>query len=388
MFKKCTRMDGIAQLIHGILREGEGKEWYPMPWIEAVGTALPPHLIRQDEAKAYARQLFADSIPQLERYLSVFDHAEIEQRYFAAPLEWFGQPHPFSHKNQLYVQSAVELGEAAIRNCLQNSDWSIEEVEHLILVSSTGLATPSLDAHLMNRLPLSRHVRRSPLWGLGCVGGAMGLSRAFEYVLAFPESAVLLVCIELCGLTFQLRNRDKSNLVATSLFADGAAAALITGDRARRSSKVLPGWLDHASMTWPHSLDVMGWKVTDEGLDVIFSREIPRLVRQSMREVVEGFLQGHTWREREPVEIGQLSHLIAHPGGKKVLEAYQQSLEVPEERLAPSRRVLRRYGNMSSPTVLFVLKEVMQQPVKRGELGLLFALGPGFSAEQLLLRWG
>ncbi len=351
-----------------------------MPIIEAIGTAVPAYCLRQEDAKKLAAKLFQDVHPALERYLAVFDHAAIERRYFSAPPEWFEEAHSFSEKNDLYVRAACDLGVQATMNCLEEMNLSPEEVDHLIVVSSTGLATPSLDARLMNRLPFRPDIRRTPVWGLGCAGGAAGLTLACEWARAFPRSRVLLLAIELCGLTFQRNDISKSNLIATSLFADGAAAVLICGDAVGREG---PRWLGSMSKTWRDTLDVMGWKVTDDGLDVIFSKDIPAFVRHYLRDAVMQFMQ-----KQQLSGIDLFDHLIAHPGGVKVIQAYADVFGVPTDKFFPSLDVLKNYGNMSSPTVLFVLKKVMKEAHPgSGEYGLLFALGPGFSSEQVLLQW-
>ncbi|OUM84308.1 MAG: chalcone synthase [Bacillus thermozeamaize] len=349
-----------------------------MPIIEAVGTAVPAYCLHQTEAKKMAEKLFQGMRPSLERYLSVFDHAAIERRYFCTLPEWFEESHSFSEKNDLYVRSACDLGVQAAMSCLKACNLSPEEVDHLIVVSSTGLATPSLDARLMNRLPFRADIRRTPIWGLGCAGGAVGLTLACEWAKAFPRGRALLLAVELCGLTFQRNDVSKSNLIAASLFADGAAAALISGDAAGGEG---PQWLASMSTTWNDTLDVMGWNVTDDGLDVIFSRDIPAFVRRYLPDAVKRFLQRQQLKGLEC-----LDHLIAHPGGVKVIQAYADMFQVPMVKFSSSLHVLKNYGNMSSPTVLFVLKEAMKE-AGSGEYGLLFALGPGFSAEQVLLQW-
>jgi alkylresorcinol/alkylpyrone synthase len=262
---------------------------------------------------------------------------------------------------------------------LKEAEISAQQVDHLIFVSTTGLATPSLDAYLINRLQMSPHIKRTPIWGLGCAGGVAGLSRAFEYVKAFPEQTVLLVALELCGLTFRQSDHSKSNFVATSLFSDGAAAALISGRKDIKRNG--PSILATESMIWPHSTDVMGWDIEDDGLKVIFSKDIPTIVRQKVRPVVDRFLQ------KSNLHLEQVDSFISHPGGRKVLEAYEKALEVPAEKFHHAYEVLRDYGNMSSATVLFVLERVLKKHHRKDSYGLMTALGPGFSSELALLHW-
>lgn len=352
-----------------------------MPRVVSVGTAVPPYEIKQEEARELARQLFQESYPNLDRLLTIFENTAIQSRRFSKPRDWFQEDHSFREKNQAYVESACQLGEEAIQKALKLAGLDVEDVDHFIFVSTTGMATPSIDAHLIHRLGMNQHVKRTPIWGLGCAGGVAGLSRAYEYARAFPESRVLLLALECCGLTFRRRDHSKSNLVATSLFSDGAAAVLVAGEEAAFSMGARgPKIMDTMSMIWPNSLDVMGWDLMDDGLKVIFSRDIPTLVRSRCRSVLESFL------ERHQLNFSEIDHYIAHPGGRKVLDAFEEALGIPGDRLSTSHRVLERYGNMSSATVLFVLEQVMRNAI-RPQLGLMTALGPGFSLEMCLLKW-
>lgn len=350
-----------------------------MAVIEAVGTAVPRYRLRQSEAKQLAARLFNATSLATERYLTVFDHAAIDERYVCVPPEWFEMARPLSEKNRLYVQAAGELGVQAVERCLAMAGRSADEIDHLIVVSSTGLATPSLDAHFINRMPFRNDVRRTPVWGLGCAGGAAGLTLACEWIQAHPHARALLVAVECCSLTFQRHDMSKRNLVAAALFADGAAAVLVAGDKTGAAG---PRWLGSMSHTWRNSLELMGWQVADDGLEVVFSKDIPVFVRRRLRPVVHVFLRRHGLSGTD-----DLRHVIAHPGGVRVLEALIHALPVEWSLLAASKAVLKRYGNMSSPTVLFVLQEVFQSRPMPGDYGLLLALGPGFSAEQLLLAW-
>jgi alkylresorcinol/alkylpyrone synthase len=354
-----------------------------MPRLLSVGTAVPPYPLKQEEAQSFARELFQESLPRIERLLPIFRNAAIRQRWLSRPKEWFEQPHPFSERNEAYVKTAVQLGEKAIRRCLEPLEIAPQEVDHIILVSTSGLATPSLDARLINQMGMSAHVKRTPIWGLGCAGGAAGLARAYEYARAFPDETVLLVAVELCSLTFRQRDRSKSNLVASSLFGDGAAAALVAGETSRPIAAGATGPLivDAMSTIWQDSLDVMGWDVTDDGLQVIFSRDIPAIVKQEMQPVVERFL------DRRGLTVDQVERYIAHPGGAKVLHAYEETLGLSGEAFRHAKSVLEENGNMSSATVLFVLEKELEEMHHPGTYGLVTALGPGFSSEMLLLRW-
>ncbi|WP_134684454.1 type III polyketide synthase [Brevibacillus migulae] len=354
-----------------------------MPRILSVGTAVPPHTVSQEASRQFTQQLFQETFPDIDRYLQVFANSRVEKRHFCVPLTWFSSPHTTMEKNQLYIEHACQLGREAITRCLEKAHLSAEDIDCLLVVSSTGISTPSIDARLINLLPLREDLTRIPLWGLGCAGGAMGLSRAADYARAFPQSLVLLLSVELCGLTFVHNDRSKSNLIATSLFADGAAAVLVAGDEfaaGHTGHLTAPRISGSRTVTWKDSLDVMGWDVTDDGLKVIFSRDIPTLVKLRMREAVDQFL------DRHQTTLPQISRFVLHPGGAKVLTAYQHSLDIEPGRLQTAHEVLQAYGNMSSPTVLFVLEKEIERSWQSGEKGLVAALGPGFSCELLYLQ--
>ncbi|VEF48018.1 naringenin-chalcone synthase [Bacillus freudenreichii] len=359
-----------------------------MPYILSVGRGVPQNEITQKDAMEFARHLFSQSANNIERLLKVFHNGEIEKRHIAKNIEWYQNDHSFSEKNDAFIESAVELSIKAIDDCLKSSllQSKVEygEIDAIIMVCTTGLATPSLDARIMNALPFSRHMKRIPIWGLGCAGGAAGLSRANEYCRAFPSAKVLVVAVELCSLTFQKADLSKSNLIGTSLFADGAAAALVVGSEAdcrSLNSRPLPKMIDTKSTLLNDSLDVMGWDIKNEGLFVVFSKSIPSIIENWLEPNVSGFL------EEQQMTISDVEHFIAHPGGKKVIMAYEEALQLPKGKTAESLNVLRDYGNMSSASVLFVLEQFLRKDIKGGEYGIITALGPGFSSELLLVRW-
>ncbi|MBU8879023.1 type III polyketide synthase [Bacillus sp. FJAT-29790] len=360
-----------------------------MPSIVSVAEAIPVHVLKQDEAMNFARDLFSDSFHDIERLLKAFHNGQIEKRHFAKGLDWFKANKSFAERNQAYIECAVELGTEAIENCLKSNiflqkEIPYNEIDAIFCISSSGLATPSIEARIMNKLPFSQHTKRIPIWGLGCAGGASGLSRAHEYCLAFPHAKVLVLSIELCSLTFQRNDRSKSNLIGTSLFADGVACALVTGDQADRRSfqkmETVPAIIATQSTMLPGSLDVMGWEVRDEGLFVVFSKDIPTIIASWLKPNVTEFLL------QNELAITDLHHFIAHPGGKKVIDAYVQSLQFDPEMTKISLEVLKQYGNMSASTILYVLKRFMEIG-QAGEYGLATALGPGFSSEMLLIKW-
>lgn len=360
-----------------------------MPSIISVAEAIPPHQIDQHAAMDFSRELFSDHFKDIERLLKAFINGHIEKRHFAKNIEWFRSDKSFAEKNDAYIESALELGSKAVKLCLNNDTFlkqsvDYSEIDAIFTVSTTGLATPSIEARIMNVLPFSEHTKRIPIWGLGCAGGASGLSRAYEYCLAYPYAKVLVLSIELCSLTFQRNDRSKSNLIGTSLFADGVACVLVVGDQVNKGEiqKQLysPKIVATQSTTMKNSLDVMGWDIKDEGLYVIFSKDIPTIIESWLKPNVYELLN------KLELDMKNIKHFIAHPGGKKVLDAYVKSLQLDPSLIGVSQDVLREYGNMSSATILYVLRRFLEKGNK-GDLGLATALGPGFSSELLLLRW-
>ena len=356
------------------------------PRLVALATAVPEHVARQEDVADLARHLFAGVVESGDQVDALFEHAHIEKRHLCVPIEWLGVPHDFREKNDLYVEHGLRLGGEVARGALREAHLAPEDVDHLVFVSSTGVATPSLDARLANALGLRDDVKRTPIWGLGCAGGAVGLSRARDFALADPSSRVLLIALELCSLTFQRNDVSKRNLVATSLFADGAAAVVVTGldVSVGRNGGPPPLALEASRSTlWKDTLDVMGWDVDGDGLHVVFSSDIPSIVQEKVKPGLEAFLLGCG------LPLDALDHLVAHPGGAKVLRAYADALGVPAETLDHAHEVLRDFGNMSAPTCLFVLDRFRRaREISRGDHAVVTALGPGFSAEYVLLGGG
>ncbi|MDV6378053.1 type III polyketide synthase [Sporosarcina sp. GW1-11] len=358
-----------------------------MPTIQSVSTVCPPVELKQEEAMNFARSLFSDSFKDIDRLLKVFQNGEIDTRQVCMPLEWYAEPHDFETKNNLYLEHSVALGKQAVENCLTNLstlERTVDpaEIDAIFFVSSSGLATPSIDARLINQLPFRHDIKRIPIWGLGCAGGASGISRAFDYCKAYPDANVLVLALELCSLTFQRDDITKSNLVGVSLFSDGVACALISGVQSTITcSRPMPAIRATSSRFLPDSEGVMGWDIKNDGLHVVFSKSIPHVIQSWLGPFVHQFV------EEQQLTTDRIKHFVAHPGGKKVLDAYEKALHMEADQTATSKRVLQYHGNMSSPTVLYVLKDFIEQQPKLGELGLMAALGPGFCGELLLLEW-
>lgn len=349
-----------------------------MPRIIAAAHAFPLHVFTQQSVKEAVQQLFSGSVTELERLIRVFDNSRIDCRQFMMPLEWYLAPRSQQERTAVYQQQGLVLMEEAVRECLARSGCQAEEIDHLIFVSSTGNATPTMDAHLINNLGMRPDISRLPIWGLGCAAGAVGLSRAHEHCLAYPGHRVLLVALECCSLTFMSGDVSKKNLVATSLFADGAAAALVSGDQL---PGVGPAIVASGSHLFPESYRVMGWDFLDEGMQLVLSPRLPLIVRQELPQLVDSFLGAQQLTRRD------LVHFITHPGGARVVDAYREALQLADDDLCHTEDVLCRHGNVSSVSVLLVLEQWLAAGgMSRAGHGLLSAFGPGFSAELLLFR--
>jgi alkylresorcinol/alkylpyrone synthase len=241
----------------------------PRARLYGLSTAWPPHVLHQEDVAANGAQMFATTHGGFERLAPIYRNALIETRHSCVPIEWYLQPHSFSERNDLFLENAVALLAEAATRALEQAGLEAGQIDTLITVCSTGVATPSLDARLMQVMPFRPDARRLPIFGLGCAGGVIGLARAAEMARAHPDSRVLLLVVELCALTFRFQDRSKSNLVATALFGDGAAAAIVSCRDDAGGPELGPAH-EH---TWPDSLDVMGWDVADDGLKVVFSRD-------------------------------------------------------------------------------------------------------------------
>ncbi|MCC5795326.1 MAG: type III polyketide synthase [Chromatiales bacterium] len=334
----------------------------------SLATALPPHRLRQEEAKAIARRRFSGANGLFARLETVFDHAGIATRQLARPAEWYLEEAGWQARNAAYLESADALYTQAASRALAAAKLEAAEVDTLVTVSTTGIATPSLEARAASALGFRPDAERVPLFGLGCAGGVSGLALAAR--LAASGRVVLFVTVELCSLAFRGDKSSKANIVATALFGDGAAACLLApGDGG--IAQVGPG----AEHLWPDTLGIMGWNVEDPGLDVVFDRSIPPFIET---ELAGGL------RMLEARCGGTVDRFVCHPGGAKVIAALESSLGLQTGSLDHERAVLRECGNMSAPTVLFVLQRLIESGLP--ERAMLLALGPGFTLSGLRLE--
>lgn len=321
-----------------------------------------------------AGEILGPGFADFARLAPVYRNAQIDQRHSCMPIDWFRTPHEFAERNALFIRFAVDLLVEAAELAIGQAGLTPYDIDGVVAVSTSGIATPSLDALVIDRMRLRPDVQRLPIFGLGCAGGVIGLARAAQLAKAEPDKRYLFLVVELCSLNFLHGDHSASNIVATALFGDGAAAGVVS---CQGDGPVLKAWGEH---TWPHSLDVMGWDVRAEGLKVIFSRDIPTLTRRELRPVVDRFLKRHD------LATTDIDRFVCHPGGAKVLDALEQALDLGDGALAASRTILRNFGNMSAATVLFVLESLLRDKPDETGRYLMTTFGPGFTAGLLLLE--
>jgi len=338
----------------------------------SLATAVPPHVITQAEAKDRARAAFGRKA-LFDRLSGVFDNAGIARRHIVAPQEWYGTSHGWRDRNTVYLEAAEDLFVEAASAAIDKAGLQPREIDGVVTVSTTGIATPSLDARAAHRVGFRENIRRVPVFGLGCAGGATGVALGARLARARPGDRILVVVVELCTLSFRLEDMSTADVVATALFGDGAAACVLT--TAGEGLAQITGFAEH---TWPGTLDIMGWRVDPNGLGVIFAQSIPPFVLKRLGPAMDGMLATQALGRQD------VDRFVCHPGGTKVVEALEAALDLGQGSLDVEREVLAAHGNMSAPTVLFILDALR----RRGLPGrsVMTALGPGFTASTVTLR--
>ena len=357
------------------------------PVILAAATALPPNVVEQQSLAALLKGLWGEKYDQSRRWRSTFEQIQrsvrIDRRYLALPVSEYPALDSFAKTNAAWTRVAPELGAVAAQSALAAAGMSAVDVDHFFFVTGTGIATPSLDARIVNRLGMRSDVRRTPIFGLGCAAGVAAVGRAADVLRGFPGQVAMVVSAELCSLTLQRTDDSVANIIASALFGDGAAAVVLGGARlANSGAGIMPRVIATRSVFYPESERMMGWDVVDSGLKIVLSPAIPELVREHLGGDVDTML----------AECGlarsAISHWIAHTGGNRVLDAIAAALDLPSGALDRSWRLLAATGNLSSASVLFVLRDLLDaQAARPGDYGLMLAMGPGFCAELALLRW-
>src|SRR5688500_8421062 len=338
----------------------------------SLATAVPPNRIAQSDAKELGRRAFGGKAALFDRLSSVFDNAGIDSRHLVAAPDWYEHSHGWAERNAIYLQAAEQLFIEAASAAMSKAGLTPEHIDGVVSVSTTGIATPSLEARVGPRLGLRPDVRRVPLFGLGCAGGVSGLATAARLASAEPGSRWLFVTVETCSISIRLDSDDPAAVVATALFGDGAAAAVV-GDGEPGLARIAAS----GEKLWPDTQRIMGWDIEDPGLAVVFDRAIPPFIERELAPAVDAMLRGLE------LERGDVSRFCCHPGGVKVIDAIETALELPQGELDVERDGLREFGKMSAPTVLFVLARVIERGLPEG--ALMTAFGPGFTCAGLLL---
>jgi alkylresorcinol/alkylpyrone synthase len=341
------------------------------PRLGSLATATPPHVLETDHVIKQAGRIFARFGDDFERMLPVFTNTGIDRRYSVCPTDWFDTQHGWPERTRQFLDGAKTLFRNASSAALAEAGIDASAIDAIVTVSSTGIATPSIEAHVMHDMGFRDDVMRVPVFGLGCAGGVTGLALAADLATAKPGRKVLLCVIELCTLAFRPDEISKSNIIATALFGDGAAAAVIStdGDGPRIETS--------GQHTWPGTIGVMGWRVDNEGFGAIFSRSIPELAMTDLRPAADGYLARHG------MALSDMDSFTFHPGGTKVIQALESAFELDQGALQNERKILAGFGNMSAPTVLFVLKEALA--AKTSGRRFIGSLGPGFTGSFMTL---
>jgi alkylresorcinol/alkylpyrone synthase len=352
--------------------------------IASAASAFPKHYYTQKVLLERLQDYWGSQLKNPLLLARLHRNVTVDGRYLAIPAEQYVDIKTWGQANDIWIRVAQELGERALCLAMHNAGLQPEDLGALLFTTVTGVASPSIDALLINRMGLPANIRRTPIFGLGCVAGAAGIARASDYVRAYPKQAAALVSVELCSLTLQREDLSVANLISSGLFADGAAAVIVTGEdfESSQPENSGPRILATRSVFYPDTEEMMGWSISEKGFRIILSTEVPNLIRQNLGRDVGAFLadNGH--------QRSDLKSFVLHTGGPKVLDASADALGLHNGELDASWDCLRKVGNLSSASVLCVLEDVMKnRRPEPGTLGLLAAMGPGFCSELLLLQW-
>ncbi len=347
--------------------------------IAAVGSALPQHVYDQKTLTRYLEQVFAHDPAASRRIATLHENTRVKQRHLALPLEQYASLESFTDFNAAWLRCALDLGERAVRTALERAGLQPKDVDAFYFSTVTGLASPSLEARLMNRIGMREDVRRVPMFGVGCAAGAAAVSRACDFVKGEPKGVALVLTVELCSLTLQRNDSSVANLISTGLFGDGASCAVVVGSERAAAGPAVEAT---RSVFYKDTEDVMGWDIGAHGFQIVLSPQVPVVAKERLPADIDRFLAMRGFSRKD------VKSWVCHPGGPKVLQALQDGLELSEHDLECSWRNLERAGNLSSASVLLILEDTMQnRRPAAGSLGVMLAMGPGFCSELIQLRW-
>ena len=349
-----------------------------MPYIHSVHTALPEHYYSQEQLTKELMEQWSEHFHNPKRILDIQKNVLVGGRHLAMPMGRYKDVKGFGEKNRVFHEQSLKLVYESTKGLLERADMSAEKINALFSSTVTGISVPSLEARLMNKLPFQSQTKRIPIFGLGCLAGVAGINRAVDYLKGHPKEAVVFFSVELCSLTSQLQDMSIANIISSGLFGDGAAAVLLLGDEHPRVDEAPLRWKESRSTFFPDTERVMGWDMIDTGFKVVLSKDVPQICQEHLPKEVEALVQS------AEVDCSDINFYMSHPGGPKVLEAMQDALGLTNGELELSWKGLREYGNMSSVSVLFVLKEMIEQLSDHHQLGLMTAMGPAFCAEMSL----
>lgn len=356
-----------------------------MPYLLSSELGFPEHYYDQDGLLDALLEVWGDELFNPDRLRAFFQNMQVDGRHLSLPKERYAQVREFGPRNRAFQEVSLDLLESTTSRLFQNGEFEIPDVGVILSTTVTGLAVPTLEARLMNRLPFDPSTRRVPIFGLGCLAGAAGVARLSD-LLGQTSDVGLLLAVELCSLTLQIKDLSIANLVATGLFGDGAAAVLMAGSQNQKAAELVERGMgckvvDTRSAFFPDSEGVMGWEFDSDGFQIVLNNQVPQYASGVVSQAVNEFLTEHD------LTPDMIDHWIAHPGGPKVMTALEEGIGVPGA-LDRSRASLAKVGNLSSVSVLAILDEVFQTASpKRGDWGLLMAMGPAFCAEIVLLKW-
>ncbi|WP_375490379.1 type III polyketide synthase [uncultured Jatrophihabitans sp.] len=358
-----------------------------MTSLVGVSAVLPRHRYPQEElTDKFAELVLTGQGRSHALVRRLHNSSRVGTRHLALPIERYAELDGFTDANDAFLGAATDLGATAVVQALEEAGLTPADVDFIVSTTVTGVAVPSLEARIAARIGLRPDVKRIPMLGLGCLAGAAGIARVHDLLRGAPDAVAVLVSVELCSLTVQRGDESTANMVASGLFGDGAAAVVAVGAQhpsaTSGTATNVPRVVDSVSHLYPNTDRAMGWDVGSQGFKIVLGAEVPDLVVEYLADDVAALL------DRHDLTMSDISRWISHPGGPKVIEAIEKVLGLSDDDLAMTWNSLNSIGNLSSASVLHVLRDTLdQRPAQRGDWGLLMAMGPGFAAELVLLRW-